>query len=258
MSRVLGMMKNVGNWPAYLLHKWGVSKQHPFIIKAANGVTLEAPDRMLQTAKEVFFAEDYRFDAMQPDILLQTDAPIVIDVGANVGYLSGFVFTRFPKAKVVSVEPMPKNLELLKRNRDRNPSFDWQLYEGVVSDSDTQVEIQFDDSDSFTTSASLVGLDKGPNSIKVNSLSLASLMSQFSIDVIHVLKLDCEGSEYDILYSLDDEQLKVIMFVTMETHEVDKDDKNMEAVIDWLKAKGFVVSIKHSRVLAKNRAFHGN
>ena len=109
MSRVLGMMKTVRNWPAYLLHKWGLNKQEPFVLISLNGVEVEVPDRMMHTAKEVFFTDDYKFDQIQEKVLGLSSEPVIIDVGANVGYLSAFSFTRFPEAQVISVEPLPKN-----------------------------------------------------------------------------------------------------------------------------------------------------
>lgn len=168
-NRVLGMMENVRNFPSYLLHKWGISKQNPFILESHNSVSVEVPERMMHTAKEVFFTDDYRFDEIKDEVLQMSNSPIIVDVGANVGYLSAFSFTRFPKAKVVSVEPIPKNIELLKRNQQRNSGFDWTMINGVLSDQVGELEIQFDAADSFSTSASMYGLDRGEDSVKVKS-----------------------------------------------------------------------------------------
>lgn len=255
MNRVVGMMKNVQNWPAYLLHKWGVSKQDPFIIRSFNGVSVQVPNRMMHTAKEVFFTDDYRFDEIKDEVLKLSNAPTVIDVGANVGYLSAFTFTRFPNARVVSVEPIPKNLALLKRNQARNNGFDWQVFEGVLADSDGELEIQFDNSDTFSTSASMYGLDDGGDRISVKSKLLQSLMADNKLAEVHILKLDCEGAEYDILYCLQGEQLDKIAYITMETHQIDEDRKNRDALVSWLNGKGWKTDVVRSKVLATNPNF---
>ncbi len=249
------MVRNVRNWPAYLFHKWGINKQQPFVLKGDNAISVEVPDRMMHTAKEVFFTDDYRFDLIKEDVLRLSGSPIVVDVGANVGYLSAFTFTRFPKAKVVSVEPIPKNLELLKRNLVRNQNYDWKVFEGVLADNDGELEIQFDNSDTFSTSASMYGLDEGADKISVKSKSLQSLMSENEIDEVHILKLDCEGAEYDILYCLEKDQLNKIAYVTMETHQIDEDRKNRDALVSWLKGKGWKTDVICSKVLAINPNF---
>ncbi|MBP9152015.1 MAG: FkbM family methyltransferase [Flavobacteriales bacterium] len=254
-GRVFGMVRNVSNFPAYLLHKWGIVKKEPFILESLNSVSVEVPERMMHTAKEVFFTDDYRFDKIQKQVLSSSESPVIMDVGANVGYLSAFSFTRFPKAKVVSVEPIPKNLELLKRNQLRNNGFDWTVIEGVLSDKDGELEVQFDNSDSFSTSASMYGLDRGSDSVKVMSKTLVSLMTELALPAIHILKLDCEGAEYDILYCLTAEELNRIAFITMETHQIDDERRNRDTLVSWLKEKRWKTEVIRSKVLATNQNF---
>ncbi|MFT7153916.1 MAG: FkbM family methyltransferase [Bacteroidia bacterium] len=255
MSRVFGMIKNVRNFPAYLLHKWGITNQHPFILHSHNGVSVEVPDRMMHTAKEVFFTDDYKFDQIQRPVLNLSSEPIVIDVGANVGYLSAFTFTRFQKARVFSVEPIPNNLELLRRNKERNNQFNWNITEGVLSDKNESLEIQFDKADSFSTSASMYGLDKSNHSIMVKSQTLDNLVAENGLKGIHILKLDCEGAEYDILYCLRSELLNSIAFITMETHQIDVNRKNRNSLVSWLNGKGWKTDVIRSKVLASNPNF---
>ena len=255
MSRVQGMMKNVQNWPAYLLHKWGIAKQNPFLLESQNGVMVEVPDRMMHTAKEVFFTDDYKFDQIKDKVLGLSSKPVVIDVGANVGYLSAFTFTRFPSAKVLSVEPIPKNLELLRTNQEKNQQFNWQIIEGVLSDKNEPLEIQFDEADSFSTSASMYGLDKSSHSIKVESQTLENLMQTQELRNVHILKLDCEGAEYDILYCLNSELLNRVAFITMETHQVDEGQRNRDALVSWLIDNGWKTDVVRSKVLASNPNF---
>lgn len=249
------MIKNVRNFPAYLFHKWGIAKQDPFILESHNGVSVEVPDRMMHTAKEVFFTDDYKFDKIQRQVLNLSLEPVLVDVGANVGYLSAFTFTRFPKAHVYSVEPIPNNLELLLRNKGRNEQFNWSIIEGVLSDKNEPLEIQFDKADSFSTSASMYGLDKSEHSITVESKTLLDLMDKQRLNKVHILKLDCEGAEYDILYCLSSETLNSIAFITMETHQIDSERRNRDSLVSWLIGKGWKTEVIRSKVLASNPNF---
>lgn len=254
MNRVVGMMQNVRNWPAYLLQKWKIARQKPFIIKANNGVSVVVPDRMMHTAKEVFFADDYQIKVLKTE-LKTANSLNVVDVGANVGYFSAFVLANFPNAKVISVEPIPTNVTLLKENQKRNIPTDWEIFEGVLTDKEGTVSINYDASDAYSTSASLYGLDKSSDLVEAESTSLELLASRYELESIDILKLDCEGAEYDILYCLSDEFLNKIQIITMETHSLDSDTKNHQSLTKWLENKGWIVSSSGSKILAKNKNY---
>jgi len=255
MARVIGMIRNVKNFPAYLLHKWGVRKEEPFLLQARGNVVVEVPDRMMHTAKELFFTDDYRLDMIKEKVIGYSDNPVIVDVGGNVGYFSAFCLTRFPKAKVISVEPIPKNLKLLNTNRQLNPNADWIIKEGAVSGSDGHIIINFDNSDSFTTAASAYDMNAGDDTIHVRSIHLKKLMEEQNLSRIHILKLDCEGSEYDVLYSLSNELLSRIAFITMESHEVDKDRKNNGELLKWFDKHHWSTKVVGSKILAQNSDF---
>ncbi len=252
MNRVLGMIRNVRNFPTYLAIKWGLIKREPFILKGSNNVSVEVPKRMFHTVKELFFTDDYRLDSIKK--WLTTEAPNIIDVGANVGYFSAFSFTRFPKARVISVEPIPKNLALLKANRHRNQGKNWELVEGVMSNETGSIEITFDDTDDFSTSASVVGLDDGEDRLEVQAFSLEDFLGKHRMKQVDILKLDCEGSEYNILYGSDTETLQRVHFITMETHELDG-ERNTAKMIRFLEKNDWTVWSKRTKVLAKNNQY---
>ena len=140
-------------------------------------------------------------------------------------------------------------------NKARNASFNWSVIEGVLSDSDDEVEIQFDNSDSFSTSASMYGLDSGKDSVSVRSQKLTTLMKEHELSQIHILKLDCEGAEYDILYCLSSEELNSIAFISMETHQIDDDARNRDSLVSWLQERGWQTELVRSKVLARNAKF---
>ena len=45
-----------------------------------------------------------------------SEARLAIDCGANVGYVSAWLLSRFPKCKVIAVEPDPGNFAILSQN----------------------------------------------------------------------------------------------------------------------------------------------
>ena len=45
-----------------------------------------------------------------------TDPQLILDCGANAGYSAAYFLSRFPKCRVIAVEPDPDNFALLQRN----------------------------------------------------------------------------------------------------------------------------------------------
>ncbi|MCH8902451.1 MAG: FkbM family methyltransferase, partial [Bacteroidetes bacterium] len=58
---------------------------------------------------------------------------------------------------------------------------------------------------------------------------------------VDLLKLDCEGSEYEIIYNLPDSSMEKIIALVMETHEGTKENQNHHAMCVYLRRKGFKV-----------------
>ena len=64
----------------------------------------------LKVFSQIFMFREYAF----LDFVEHPD--LIVDCGANVGYSSAYFLTRFPRARVIAVEPDPGNFALLKRN----------------------------------------------------------------------------------------------------------------------------------------------
>lgn len=58
-----------------------------------------------------------------------------------------------------------------------------------------------------------------------------------------MLKLDCEGSEYSILYKSPPELLKKIPFIIVETHDLDDLQNNIKGAKEYLGKLGFTCKI---------------
>ncbi|MGZ0171284.1 MAG: FkbM family methyltransferase [Planctomycetales bacterium] len=73
--------------------------------------------------------------------------------------------------------------------------------------------------------------------------NLASLLDEASFDKVDLLKIDCEGGEYEILDSTSDELLSRIDRVCMEFHELhpSHDHRNL---VQRLESCGFDVTVE--------------
>lgn len=174
------------------------------IIGAVNGISfhLTSGEEIL-IVEEVFFAGTY-------DFYCKEDAT-VIDIGMNVG-IASLYFASNPKIRrVISFEPFKQTYEAALQNFKLNP----QLAEKIepnnfgLASSDQTLEVEF--WEGMKGSMSIHGLQEWGEkkgrvhretiSVRASSDVLGPLC-RASGDELIVLKVDCEGSEYEILPDL--------------------------------------------------------
>jgi 2-O-methyltransferase len=82
------------------------------------------------------------FDSAQLPALLQTDAPVILDIGCNNGSQSKVFLSLFPKGRVYSFEPDPR---AQKRFRDKVTDPRARLFEIAISAEDGTTEFHVSD-----------------------------------------------------------------------------------------------------------------
>lgn len=141
----------------------------------------------LEVLREVFVEREYELD-------LGTDPELILDVGSNVGAAIGFFRARYPRARIVGVEPDPAAFARLQANVGR--------LEGVtllrVAAAATDGRRQFYPAAS-TWLSSLHPPAAGQEPVEVEARTLDSLLDELGIEDVDLLKIDVEGSEAEIL-----------------------------------------------------------
>ncbi len=127
--------------------------------------------------------------------------PFIVDIGAHVGVVSCYLAKRFPDALIFSFEPNKENYERLVRNRDTN---------GVGEQITT-----FNFAAAGTSGDAYLGINprnSGGHALAsegrpIKTMSLADILTFARTfrgrDFIDLLKIDCEGAEYEILMAPD-------------------------------------------------------
>ncbi len=163
----------------------------------------------------------------------------VVDIGANIGVAS-LLFARYPGAKVLAFEPLPANLQKLQGNLDLNGITNVQAIGAAVSAKRGSALFQ-------VNPASNVGghldADAGNmhTTITVPTLAWEDIRSLAGDWPIFLVKMDCEGGEYDILNAIPEADLRRIPYLTMEVHDVDRHHR-LPWVVDKLQRMGFTLS----------------
>ncbi len=129
-------------------------------------------------------------------------APIVLDCGGNIGTFSLYVKELYPSAEIFILEPLAENIELLKRNMEINNLHDVVVIPKAVStdgkDKNFYVEKNKFDGGSLIAEKNI---SKTTSKSVIQSITLQDIISENSIKRIDLLKMDIEGSEYDIIQS---------------------------------------------------------
>ena len=150
----------------------------------------------------VFGNEDYNF--------LEVKDEIVIDIGPNIGD-SPIYFGLNNAKKVIALEPYPysynKALKNIKNNNIEEKII--LLNAGYGQDGITKVDPNFENTTGSDLKSFTVGID-------IKTLSLKTLLNAYHIDMA-VLKMDCEGCEYNLLKE-DNDTLRKFKRIQIEYH----------------------------------------
>jgi FkbM family methyltransferase len=234
--RYFNLIKNLSNWWLYLAIKFGVFNVDPILFRTRNGILVEVPRRLLQTFKEIFMDECY-MDGLELHV---PDNSTIIDIGANAGFFTLFAASRFNDLRILAYEPVPSNFKQLVRNRGLNADYNIECFQKAVAGHSGTVEIMFDPDDSFTTSATMFQKPHKHNQvIQVPSITLSDIFREHSIERCDLLKMDCEGAEFNIIYSCPLDCLSRIDQIAMEVHGGIGSRQNIESLEAYLNEQGF-------------------
>jgi FkbM family methyltransferase len=162
-------------------------------------------------------------------------ARTIVDVGAHVGSFTVWAALRSPNARLLAVEPNPETFDFLLQNVFDNGLQDRvRAVNAAVGATSSLASLAFMEHSQGTR---LAGSEEGPVRVKV--MKMHQLLAEAGIEEVDVLKMDCEGMEYEIFGAMDPDQLRVIKAITCEYHpEPGRDVSQLEAI---LRAVGFTV-----------------
>ena len=163
------------------------------------------------------------------------DMKFFYDIGSNVGYYPVIVNSYHKNVSVIAVEPFPSSAEYINTIKNNN-KLSFKLIEKAIDSSSGATKNLFfpvsKNSSKLPGSATLINSFKGSggvfnnlpfDTIKVKTITLDDLMK--GSDDSALLKLDCEGNEFNILRSSSVlERNNVSFIIEIMINDLDKNE----------------------------------
>ncbi|MCL5068758.1 MAG: FkbM family methyltransferase [Thaumarchaeota archaeon] len=159
----------------------------------------------------------------------------IVDAGVYNGD-SAIFFSINGARQVVGIEPLRENLELARRNIGLNNLGDRiKLVEAALSGSEGFVRFKcyphLPNAGEINNSDDATG-----QTIEVKAVTVGSVMRDFKLPKIDLLKMNCEGAEYDVIESLSKQTANLIDEIRLEFHS------GPEKLIPILERLGYSIS----------------
>lgn len=193
--------------------------------------------------KEIFVTDFYDIDALVKKL---PSNPLIVDIGANVGYFNMMLFSKVKDATVYAYEPIKVNYELFKTNISLNPGLEKKIHlfnKAVVGTPIESVELFMEHSADNSVIASIYSDFDQQNkySTKVPAISLKEIIEGNGFNKVDLLKVDCEGSEYPIIYETPVSVWNKVNRLSIEVHNLDTETRNHEYLGKFLEKQGYSI-----------------
>jgi len=143
----------------------------------------------------------------------------VLDIGANIGVSALYLGSIFPKAEVHAFEPEPNNCELLRANTQACPRI--RVHPFALGRHDGELTLFSSDVAANFGGFSAHALGSDPSRTQRVALRHAGrALAEIGIRGVDVIKIDTEGSEWDILSAFDPALLSGVQLIMGELHGV--------------------------------------
>ncbi|MFA7685326.1 MAG: FkbM family methyltransferase [Candidatus Gracilibacteria bacterium] len=193
---------------------------------------------------EIFLDRDY----MVVDDIVSEASSAILDIGAHIGLFSMYARGLNDNVKIFAYEPAPENFATMKVHFKENHITGVTPKNVAVTAKDGET-VLFLSEDSHNHSIwNLFGTKM--KQIKVPTVSMEKIFERDfvkqGVNFCDLVKMDCEGAEFEILGSMSSELFKKIGSFYIEYHEY-LDDKRHEELVKILQKNGFKVRVTKSR-----------
>ena len=174
---------------------------------------------------------------------------VVIDIGANIGVFSSFAASSAPGTRILAYEPFPDSAACLRSNLRASGLENVTVFEQAVCSGPGHRALSTESGNwvMHTLASRSAGVDAGVHgarldqAVEVECVGLDDVFEDNHVSLCNLLKVDCEGSEYEIFEACSQATLDRIERVVVEYHEGAAFVGTGRQLRDLLVARGFHV-----------------
>lgn len=132
-----------------------------------------------------------------------TKDDVVYDIGANTGLYSLFAAKECTDGEVIAFEPYPPNVDVLRKDIDRNRFSNIQVKDVALSDSVGKIQFNQPEQSTIGYGSSSISSRESGSSVDVSTTTGDNLIRNGEIPEPDVMKIDVEGAESLVIDGLE-------------------------------------------------------
>jgi FkbM family methyltransferase len=181
---------------------------------------------IMGSARHAYWLGTYEYDKQKLIAKELSPDSVFYDLGANVGFYTLLAAKRATTGKVYAFEPLPRNIEFLRRHLELNQVSNAAVLELAVSDVAGRASFQ-------EAGDSSMGFLKSGGSLNVLTATLDCLLQQRRILPPTVIKIDVEGAELLVLRGSREvfQQFRPVLFLA--THGREVHPECIQLLVSW-------------------------
>ena len=170
---------------------------------------------------------------------IQTDWTIV-DIGGSIGEFTVEAALQVPEGKVYAFEPNPGSINILRQNVRANELKNIETHNiGIWKETgEITLEIRPEDPIHGRSFDGELASDAVHKRTTIPVVSLRDMLETIVVEKVDLLKMDTEGTEFDILMNEVPETFKKVQRIIMEVHE-SPPDRTIEQMTKRLNSLGY-------------------
>jgi FkbM family methyltransferase len=221
--------------------------EHDVVLRTHDGLNLAIRRNLwdAEIVREIFLEQPYTRNVTLPP------NPVIVDIGGYIGDFALYAVKYLDAARVVTYEPTRENFAMLMHNIELNGYADriTAVRKAVGDSGEMQLNVQKLDGGEIHVSSRWY-----PDAERrtVPSVSLAELLDAHRLGSVDLLKVDCEGGEYDIFPNAPDAVLDRITNIAFEYHLIEGYESKLDSVMSRLASAGYTLR-KDKHIVAASR-----
>ncbi len=227
ITKIFWVFRSIENVWVFILDFFGIyGNDRHLILKTKRGPSLEVRAGSTDLAEVAVIFSDTEYPQR---FFPKKNGSAIVDLGANIGAFSLYsasVLKKF-KPSIIAVEPSTENFELLIGNISRNRLSKFiRPFQVAVTAKNGKAILDT----SGTKDTYKISTKRTPGSEDVVTKTLSDICQSAKIAKIDLLKIDIEGSEFEVISSSIDTLSSKVGSIIIEIHKPESDKRTIKLI----------------------------